>query len=37
LTRTLKTKSFQVRLRRTIARHFRSYESLQAARIKLSR
>jgi hypothetical protein len=37
LTRTLKTKSFQARLRRTISRVFRSYKSLQAAKIKLSR
>jgi hypothetical protein len=37
LTRTLKTKTFQARLRQTIARLFRGHESLQAARIKLSR
>ena len=34
LTRTLKAKSFQARLRGTIAQLFGSYKSLQVAKIK---
>lgn len=37
LTRTLKMKSFQVRLRQAIASTFQQYKSLRIAKIKLSR
>lgn len=37
LTRTLKMKSFQARLRQGIASTFRQYKSLRIATIKLSR